>query len=73
MGKILRMKRETHSFDQRMMHMMRVWYPDRSERLIRDTVNSFYNYEQSFPDEQGNVLPHIENRLVKMLIMYRSM
>lgn len=64
--------RETHSFDQRMMYMMRVWYPDRPKESIRDTINGFYAYEQSFPDEDGNIPRHIENRLVNLLIMYRS-
>lgn len=68
------MTRETHSFDQRLMHMMSIWYPDRSERQNRDTINGFYNWQQVFPDEKGELAaPFLEQVIVNMLIEYRAL
>ena len=66
--------RETHSFDQCLMHMMHVWYPDRSIEQNRSVINGFYNWQQVFPDENGELAaPFLERVITNMLIEWRAM
>lgn len=60
------------SFADWIIGLMQSWYPERSEDFIKRTVQDFYFWQQVWPDENGNMLPHLMAQITNMAITYRS-
>lgn len=61
------------SFQDWILGLMQHWYPDRTEQSIKETVQSFYNWQQIWPDKDGNLAPHLMSQITNMAITYKSM
>lgn len=63
--------RKDYTFDERIMLMLKKWFPDRSDYQLRDAAYSIYLLAGYGPSK-GEPTPYMENLITKYLIMYRS-